>query len=100
MNKTMGKKLKEINYNNNPGPGQYKPSRSYTERNSTAPHITKSLRERTDREKRPDAGMYQRLGHNGVGKTGPKFTIGYKFATNDDNGNPSPLDYNPGYKLV
>ena len=40
MNKTFGKKLKEINNNNNPGPGQYKPSKSYTERNSTNPLIT------------------------------------------------------------
>ena len=100
MSKTLGKKLKEINNNKNPGPGQYKPSMSYTERNSTCPLITQSLRERPDREPRPDAGMYQRLGHNGLGKGGPKFTIGYKLATNIDNGVPSPLDYNPGYKLV
>lgn len=59
--KTFGRRLKNVFVENNPGPGQYNPRSSYTERNKSHPLITKSLRERPDRELKPDAGMYQRL---------------------------------------
>lgn len=84
--------------NENPSPTHYNPSHKGTSPNTTNLLTCRSERRFHPKEKKPDAGMYQRTEQ--FGKHAPKWSITGRIERGPGNRNPSPLQYDPSYKLV
>lgn len=84
--------------NNNPGPTSYNPKLHGIMPNQNNLLTSKSQRTLKILNKNPDAGMYQKIDQ--FGKNAPKYTMMGRADKDKRNRNPSPLQYDPSYKLV